>query len=56
MRVEMNWRDSARRLSLRLAPGSKMLAPTSRKIQVRVAGSQAVKSIEFSGRPIDVAL
>jgi alpha-glucosidase (family GH31 glycosyl hydrolase) len=56
MRVEMTWRDSARRLSLRLAPGSKMLPPTARRIQVRVAGEQATKSIDFNGSPVGVTL
>ena len=31
---------TARQLTLRLAPGSKMLPPLSRQIEVRVAGSQ----------------
>jgi alpha-glucosidase/alpha-D-xyloside xylohydrolase len=56
MRVEMPWSDAARRLTLRLAPGSKMLAPTTRQIRVRVAGSQTTKSIDFSGRPVEVTL
>src|SRR5262249_25849236 len=54
MRVEMTWRDAAKRLSLRLTPGSKMLAPATRRIQLRVAGSQLMKMVEFSGKPIDV--
>src|SRR5262245_17678944 len=39
MRVVMEWRDATRRLTLRLAPGAKMLAPVKRPIEVRVAGS-----------------
>ena len=54
MRVQMTWRDASRRLSLRLAPGSKMLAPAPRKIQVRVAGSQQQTTISFAGKPMDV--
>jgi alpha-glucosidase/alpha-D-xyloside xylohydrolase len=56
MRVQMTWRDATRRLSLRLAPGAKMLAPAQRRINVRVVGSQKTTSITFAGRPIDVTL
>ena len=56
MRFVMTWHDVSRRLSLRLAPGSRMRAPSPRRIAVRVAGSRAVKTIESTGRPIDVTL
>jgi hypothetical protein len=56
MRVETMWRDASRQLTLRLAPGAKMLAPAPRRLQVRVAGTQLSKTIEFSGRSIDVSL
>lgn len=55
MRFVMTWHDVSRRLSLRLAPGSTMRAPSPRRIAVRVAGSRAVKTIESTGRPIDVS-
>jgi hypothetical protein len=56
MRVETTWRDAARQLTLRLAPGAKMLAPAPRRIVARVAGSQVTKTIEFSGKPVSVTL
>ncbi len=56
MRVLMIWRDAARRLTVRLAPGSKMLAPARRRIDLRVAGSATTVPIVFTGRRIDIAL
>jgi alpha-glucosidase/alpha-D-xyloside xylohydrolase len=56
MRVETMWRDAARQLTLRLAPGAKMLTPAPRRLQVRVAGTGLSKTIEFNGRSIDVSL
>jgi len=56
MRVQTTWNDATRRLSLQLAPGSKMLAPTRRRINVRVAGAQVVKSVDFAGRPVSLTL
>jgi hypothetical protein len=52
----MTWHDAARRLSLRLAPGARMLAPLARALDVRVAGSSRVTRVTFNGQPIDVAL
>jgi alpha-glucosidase/alpha-D-xyloside xylohydrolase len=52
-RIEMGWRDAGRRLTLRLAPGSKVV---SRTIDVRVAGEKAARTIAFDGRPVDVKL
>jgi alpha-glucosidase (family GH31 glycosyl hydrolase) len=56
MRIEMNWRNAGRRLTLRLARGSKMLPPEQRKIEVRMAGSRTSQSILFDGRPLEVRL
>jgi alpha-glucosidase/alpha-D-xyloside xylohydrolase len=55
MRVTMTWRDATRRLSLRLAPGSKMLSPR-REIVVRRAGSATTTPVVFTGRAIDVTV
>jgi alpha-glucosidase/alpha-D-xyloside xylohydrolase len=54
MRIQMEWRDSARTLSLRLAPGSRMLEPRSREIEVRVAGEKSVKKMKFEGKATQV--
>jgi alpha-glucosidase (family GH31 glycosyl hydrolase) len=56
MRVEMKWNDAARRLTLRLAPGSRMLPPVRRTIDVRVAGGNETRSVVFAGQPVVVNL
>jgi len=56
MRIEMGWRDAERRLTLRLARGSRMLAPVKRPIVVRVAGERKTRAIVFDGRPMDVRI
>jgi hypothetical protein len=56
MRVMMAWNDKGRRLTLRLAPGSRMLQPAQRKFLVRVAGTTVTKDVVFTGRPVDVRL
>ena len=56
MRVEMVWEDAARTLTLRLARGSRMLGPNPRRFEVRVAGAPATKTIEFTGRPMEIVL
>ena len=55
MRIEMGWRDAERRLTLRLARGSRMLPPARRTIEVRVAGERATRTVVFDGRPLEVA-
>jgi alpha-glucosidase len=54
MRLAMRWNDAAKRLSIGLAPGSRILPPMSRPIRVRIAGSKEVKPVEFVGKPIAV--
>ena len=56
MRLIMSWREAPRRLSLRLEPGYRMRAPTARRINIRLAGSTAVKTINFTGRNVDLTL
>jgi alpha-glucosidase (family GH31 glycosyl hydrolase) len=56
MRIDMAWRERDRTLTLRLAPGSRMMPPTRRTFDVRVAGEKTVKTIGFEGKPIDVRL
>lgn len=56
MRVSMTWRDATRRLSLRLVPGSRMLAPLSRAIEIRVAGSTKTTRATFTGKPVSVTI
>ena len=54
MRLAMRWNDAARRLSVSLAPGSRMLPPASRPMRVRIAGTKEEKAFVFAGKPIDV--
>jgi alpha-glucosidase (family GH31 glycosyl hydrolase) len=56
MRMEMAWRNADRRLTVRLAPGSRMLPPARRTIDVRVAGEQTTRRISFEGRPVEIRL
>jgi alpha-glucosidase (family GH31 glycosyl hydrolase) len=56
MRIAMRWQDPTRRLTLSLAPGSKMLPPTTRRFEVRVAGSKATKTVDFSGKTVTVQM
>jgi alpha-glucosidase (family GH31 glycosyl hydrolase) len=56
MRVNIAWNDKQRRLSMRLANGSKMFAPMKRNIVVRVAGETATREVAFEGRPVEVKL
>ncbi len=56
MRMIMTWRDASRRLSLRLAPGYTLRSASPRRINIRVAGSSATKTVEFNGRALNVTL
>jgi alpha-glucosidase/alpha-D-xyloside xylohydrolase len=58
VKTEMKWDDAARKLTLRLAPGSKPggegLPPKRRAFEVRVAGEKATRRVEFTGGPLTV--
>ena len=56
MRVNIAWSDKQRRLGMRLANGSTMLAPMKRSIVVRVAGATVTRDVVFEGRPLEVRL
>lgn len=56
MRVQIAWRDATRVLTLRLAAGSRMLEPARRTLEVRIAGSTAVRRVTFEGRPVTLKL
>jgi hypothetical protein len=54
-RTEAKWNNATRKLSLHAASGSK--TPYKRRtFEARVAGEQGTKSVEFSGRPVEVKL
>ena len=52
MRMSMRWQDATRQLTLSLEPGSRMLPPSPRTFEVRVAGSKETRRVEFSGKPV----
>jgi len=56
MRVELAWHDAARTLDVSLAPGSRLIGPASRVLDVRLAGTTNTRSIRFDGAPSRVAL
>jgi alpha-glucosidase/alpha-D-xyloside xylohydrolase len=56
MGLAMTWADRTRRLTLRLAPGSRMRPPLRRPIEVRTAGTSVSRTIVFEGRPLAVDL
>jgi alpha-glucosidase/alpha-D-xyloside xylohydrolase len=54
MGIQMAWNDGRRRLTLRLAKGSRMLPPVRREIEVRLAASKATRAVVFEGHPVEV--
>ncbi|MEP6834445.1 MAG: TIM-barrel domain-containing protein, partial [Gemmatimonas sp.] len=54
MQIAMTWSDATRKLTLRLAPNSRMLSPAPRHFSVRVAGSKVTAPISFSGRAVEI--
>jgi alpha-glucosidase (family GH31 glycosyl hydrolase) len=56
MRLAMTWRDRERRLRIALAPGSRMMPPLRRSIEVRLAGEKTGKTITFEGQSVEVRL
>jgi alpha-glucosidase (family GH31 glycosyl hydrolase) len=53
MGIQMDWHDATRALALRLAPGSRMLPPLRRKLQVNL--EQKAQSVSFDGNPLKVS-
>lgn len=56
MWIEMGWRDAERRLTLRMARGSRLLPPARRMFEVRVAGENTKKTVVFDGNVRDVRI
>jgi alpha-glucosidase/alpha-D-xyloside xylohydrolase len=53
MGLQMAWDDARRILSLHLAPGSRLLPPESRAIEVKLTGN--TRSVSFNGKPVHVS-
>ena len=56
MGIAMRWQDDERRLSMALVPGSKMMPPERRTVEVRLAGTDGVSSLTFDGTPVELRL
>jgi alpha-glucosidase (family GH31 glycosyl hydrolase) len=53
MGIQMDWHDADRTLTLRLAPGSRMLPPLRRNLQVKLL--EEARSAVFDGSPLKVS-
>jgi alpha-glucosidase (family GH31 glycosyl hydrolase) len=56
MHLEMHWQDAARKLTLALARGSRMLRPAPLQIQLKVAGAEHETHFAFKGDPVTITL
>jgi alpha-glucosidase (family GH31 glycosyl hydrolase) len=54
MRIRLSWSDADRRLTLRLADGSRRLGPMPRRFVVRVASESSTREVSFDGSPLGV--
>jgi alpha-glucosidase (family GH31 glycosyl hydrolase) len=54
MGIEMAWDDARRRLTLRLADGSRLRPPLARDFEVRLVPDKATRAVRFSGEPVEV--
>ena len=56
LRVEVSWNDRNRRLSMRLADGSRPPRPEQGRMVVHVAGETGSREVTFKGPPLDVRI
>ncbi len=56
MGIEMRWQDAQKRVTIQLVPGSRMLPPLRREIDVRLAGDKSSRRIVFTGRRVSQRL
>jgi alpha-glucosidase/alpha-D-xyloside xylohydrolase len=54
--IRMEWTDAARRLTLRLAGGSRLRPPGRVVLDVRVAPDRATRRVVFEGAPLELRL
>ena len=52
--IEMKWDDSARRLTLQLADGSRMRPPLERPIEVRMIPGKETRAVVFTGKRLEI--
>jgi hypothetical protein len=53
MGIQMTWNEAARKLTLQLAPGSRMLPPERRNLTVDLTGTK--RDVIFSGKSIELS-
>jgi len=56
MRLEMHWQDAARKLTLALARGTRMLRSAPLQIQLKAAGAEHETHVAFKGDPVTITL
>jgi alpha-glucosidase (family GH31 glycosyl hydrolase) len=56
MGLNISWNNQARRLSLRLADGSRMLNSAPRLLKMRVLPAKDFKTVRFDGHPLEIRL
>jgi hypothetical protein len=56
MGLVMQWNNSTRRLTVSLAPGSRMRAPARRALEIRAGGSTKTVPATFTGATLTVTL
>jgi alpha-glucosidase (family GH31 glycosyl hydrolase) len=52
MGTKLNWDDQSRMLTIQLAPGSRMMPPLPRKLEIRL--QEKFQTVEFDGGPVEV--
>ena len=56
MKTMALWDGKRRQLTLKLAPGSRMLPPLGRKLLVRVVPEKTTRQVDFKGKPVTVQM
>ncbi|HEX6559875.1 MAG TPA: TIM-barrel domain-containing protein, partial [Longimicrobiales bacterium] len=56
MRIVLHWDDAARRLSMRLSEGSRLLTTAPLRFNVRLAGTKTLKPVSFSGKVASISM
>ncbi len=56
MKIEVRWDDRRRRLRLQLVEGTRMLPPSPRRLRVRRVPGREVRTLLFTGEPVEISL
>ena len=56
MKIGARWDSEQHKLSVRLQPGSHMLPPQRRKMEVRMVPEKGTRAFTFEGRPVTVSI